>query len=400
MGTNCGKHLKPVPTNSCDGGVIDIPHFCSFLMTGKREFCREIGDGEWVYDSSHGFCFFDGITDFGFGCCHGTCGIPFGSKLRCRRVSYKADPTKCCLQDYVCSKNCFVDNKTCDPKYRDSSTPECKQRIMSYCTTGEDLLDKWNNECYRSLWRILYKRCIKEKINGLPFDTENFLFAKKMITTLFERYLASGGVLTDDPTTTGDNTLDGVLYKICYNTPSLCEDFLSRYCVNRKPSKWCGCYTKQFDLMVPRECLPSCNRSGVIGISTNNKLGKKICDSTMCVMDDNTISIFKSEIGTISFEQLCGTCLKNGGGCSCYILNNTIKAIDGNVGEINLSQNCDSAFCFKDGKQVDCFSDIKPTVIHPHEKIAIILLVSFAVTMLLITIHKFYNRYISYKRTL
>jgi hypothetical protein len=117
MGTNCGSHDAPEASNIC--GEVDqeykVPKFCSFRDWQKQEVCQSMSP-EWTRAVGFGYCYSHGTTDYGFGCCNGTCGSPFGTSLQCGRSKFDGDPLSCCFQDHNCTKSspgkkdrtCFV----------------------------------------------------------------------------------------------------------------------------------------------------------------------------------------------------------------------------------------------------------------------------------------------------
>ena len=61
------------------------------------------------------------------GCSDGCCAI-VGSKGGYKRVSYNADPLQCCL-----AQTATIGNFTCDPKYRNNTSEDCRQYLKKYC---------------------------------------------------------------------------------------------------------------------------------------------------------------------------------------------------------------------------------------------------------------------------
>ena len=123
--------------------------------------CNNIGDnGQWAaYDYPDNQCSYNDCkpgykTDIGAGC-NGRCCAITGGTVGCARVRYTGDPVVCCLNDYSCDKSdekCFQTPEqqgTCDPKYRDITSAQCRDLIFPYCTgdntfAGQnDWLEMW-----------------------------------------------------------------------------------------------------------------------------------------------------------------------------------------------------------------------------------------------------------------
>lgn len=133
-------------THMCYGGTEDTE-----LM---ESFCTSVGSGEeWVRKTNNvgsGCCttFSLGPSKFRgielnlneFGHCIGHCdgGQSATTALtrngECKRVKFSANPEVCCFLDYDCNKNldmCFqtgARQRTCDPKYRNMSGPDCLEK--------------------------------------------------------------------------------------------------------------------------------------------------------------------------------------------------------------------------------------------------------------------------------
>jgi len=126
----------------------------------STDMCTNIGDpGEWdVYEKiimntcRYNWCE-QGYSVSG-GCNNGCCAIE-GATASCARIAFNADPVVCCFNDYECDQTeekCFQTPEqqlTCDPKYRDLSSLNCRNTIEDYCTgkklfaSQTDWLEMW-----------------------------------------------------------------------------------------------------------------------------------------------------------------------------------------------------------------------------------------------------------------
>jgi hypothetical protein len=111
--------------------------------------------------------------------------------------------------------------------------------------------------------------------------------------------------------------------------------------------------------------------SGVIPLPSNSNAGGKVCEQSLCIIDNVAINLAQSRVGNggtgINFSQICSSC---GGGssttstassggitlsssnttsqtCSCVLSNLTFAAVDSTIGSINISQSCGDASCYQ-----------------------------------------------------
>jgi hypothetical protein len=218
--------------------------------------------------------------------------------------------------------------------------------------------------CFSAMWRILYigqpGSLSMQPGAGTP-TAEGLLWAQQAFDGMFAKYISYGGTLFQSEATQGSLTdLNAQIFKICTQTPAICENSLKAYCeqitlddIIRDPSiqPWCGCYmpdaqyAKYTDLYeIALECTPACNATGVILPPTSDGTGSKVCQSSTCVIDDISIELYSSRVeGTgINFTQLCPSC-SSGATCTCLITGSTINIINSTIPTLSIGQNCGTA---------------------------------------------------------
>lgn len=155
------------------------------------QFCNNIGDTidtdnfkdtEWTVQDQSGLCHYnDGDMGYATGknlCCGWQCSIS-GTRTRCVRQNFRADPLVCCFNDYDCDKtktnNCFQTPKrqrTCHPNFRDLSSESCRDIIYDYCIgnkllpTQKDWLEMWLEDSYVELNSTMLIEAINETAEG------------------------------------------------------------------------------------------------------------------------------------------------------------------------------------------------------------------------------------------
>lgn len=135
----------PVPmVNDPDapvGQVYPIPNACADVASVPRDLCPKNGEWEGVsaggcqYASNNNGC---EINCQRCCCSGGACRIT-GARTGCRRTRYSADKTQCCLQGVA-----MIGDKTCDPRYRNKGSAECKEVLRQYC---DDPTNFFNDTC-------------------------------------------------------------------------------------------------------------------------------------------------------------------------------------------------------------------------------------------------------------
>jgi hypothetical protein len=397
MGTNCSSHPGPQAQNACSqslGVEFEVENFCSPFMEGKRDFCDSISSaGEWEYGHSGGYCYFHDITNYGEGCCHGTCGTPFGSKLYCRRVKFAGDDLTCCFKDFSCSGSCFTDpgqNNTCSPDSRDITQKSCKDKVFDYCTasgvyatdSADEFFNRWlgtepigpygETPCYKALFKNLYAghsyRCQGVPLGPAAISSEGYKWSQQLFSAMMTKYKQFGGTLFPTPNEGTQIVLNPMIENICSEFPGICELALQDICSgqtintlidNIGAQKWCGCYMPDAQYSeytnvyrIGRQCTPSCNMSGAIPLSNPSGIGSLKCTSNICVIDNISIELYASAIeggvNGLNFTQLCQSCTtSSAGSCQCTLTGITMEIIDSQIPNLSLNQNCGSgSYCY------------------------------------------------------
>ena len=114
--------------------------------------------------------------------------------------------------------------------------------------------------------------------------------------------------------------------------------------------QFCGCYLPEdqynglsTDL---RACDPLCSGLDTVQFFPSATATQpQQCTTDVCIIDDVTINVINSDLGNITFQQICQNC--GPGNCRCIISDINILAQNSDLGQLNLQQNCGSATeCF------------------------------------------------------
>jgi len=144
----------------------------------------------------------------------------------------------------------------------------------------------------------------------------------------------------------------------CQNYPGGCDTVLTQVCAtytrdqmqaNPNAATLCGCfandaiYNEAFG--VQKICNPICTLSSTVKpVDISSPCMTQKCGQSICIIDNVTVSLLAgSTAGNISFGQLCSSCEGNGGGCQCIFSDISITAVQSQVGNISLAQNCGGA---------------------------------------------------------
>jgi len=241
------------------------------------------------------------------------------------------------------------------------------ETIYSDITQGKDDPDISPNECPPGN--------ILEYISGGSVppiqNPKQFTNAKKVFTTAVKNYLAAGGKLDALPSDIGSNQeFNQTIYTVCDLFPEMCTEILQDFCgdktvedLSRNPAtaSFCGCYLNPLlyqDILgkfgINRECSPYCVSDGVLQISDGTFTGKKMCNQSVCMIDNVSIDMINARIdGAINISNLCGNCqtttigATSGSNCECILDNINVDIVNSSVDTLNLQQSCKSTSCYK-----------------------------------------------------
>lgn len=407
MGGNCSTHEGPQLVNDCHvplGGGKRLDGFCTLsgpAGDGYRDtWCSRMSQSdEWENGGESGSCAYSDshpYIDYGYGCCHVTCGIS-GSGVNCRRKAYTGNPLQCCMKDYACHNeggptpaSCYSDpNKqhTCDPKFRSLTEGKCPEVMSSYCTGqlptdapgSTEWLTRWDDTCPKYIYRLLSNEPCKDPIiddspgcgRGALFpdgiNADGYVKAQALVKSALKRYEEIGFKLGTIAGYKGYNEWQETFYKkVGCPFPGLIQDALKQdICsgksaeqISKNPAlvKWCGCHLPDDEYEVyselyniPPQCSPLCNRRDTIPIIS---VGDKpvLCEQNVCIMDQTVVNIIDSTIGGgVDFDQICGSC-PEGSICSCVASSNEIDIESSTIGGnfVPIAQRCGASLCLKD----------------------------------------------------
>ena len=388
-----GKYPKGIGNgyNQCDDNIGDtyIPkNFCTLSGSHNSErqnYCKQMSvDGEWTKSGDGKSCYYstcDEITAQSSGCCGAACCGIIGESVTCKRLQFLGNNLLCCLRDRAChlddeiDQYCFENsekNRTCAPGYRDQSAPACQDLLYDYCVndpSDTSFFNKWlgsvtvlgqvfDRPCYKALYRNLYSgsniACTGELIKTEYASAAGFNWTQKLMLGAINRYTEAGYSLDNQLGQPVNLDMNSMFWNICYNNPGVCQRALRDYCVSVTPEYierrlsirgWCSCYmqdefySKYTNLYgLPTECTPLCNATGVIPLAKPSGAGSVKCNQSICLIDDTSINIAESSVGSISFSQVCSSCTT--GSCQCIISNNSLYLIDQETGSLSISQEC------------------------------------------------------------
>ena len=243
---------------------------------------------------------------------------------------------------------------------------QCRQLFESTCIPLEVNLD--NDLSWLNLWRgsdlgnycplmMIYNT---QKANGVLQDPDKVTFAQESMRKVFQKYYSGNrsGIL---PFGTDDGTFQQYLVNFCTDNPAACNTGLYDVCSqytrveveqDRNLVEICGCHmsSAQYDqysarFAIPEQCDPLCTLDSTIR-RTDDTGRVENCNSNICIIDDITVDILSSDVGSLQFGQVCGGC-SGASSCRCIIEDVSVNVIDSRVGDINLTQNC--------GAELSCY---------------------------------------------
>lgn len=140
---NCDAKSPQVPINNPDDPInqeISIKDACAPAGSASgsmRHLIPKNGEYEWAGEgASCNYCSLDAPKSVtcSSGCDGVNCCSIIGVQGKYKRVSYKADPIDCCL-----NQTKTVGGKTCNPIYRNPKSDSCYNVIKNHCTQGDNI---------------------------------------------------------------------------------------------------------------------------------------------------------------------------------------------------------------------------------------------------------------------
>lgn len=244
-------------------------------------------------------------------------------------------------------------------------------------------------------------------------QNNNLDIAQQSMVQVFDQYFTNG--LLPFPNG-GPGTFQNYLYEnICslnqgtnpsttLPDPAACSLALTSLCSNyqrsdavsdQNISNFCGCYLpsqaySQYENQfgIAQQCDPICRPTSTIPLV--NSTGQiQSCTSNICIIDDVTITIANSTVGSVTFSDICGGCA-GAANCQCYINGVSINTAESSLSNINLNQNCTGAInCYTGASgttpvQVPCASTNLPTT--PTSFLTTNEIIVFAVSLIILVI--------------
>lgn len=355
MGCNASKfpNLTPRCSSSTEDRYI-VDGWCGSdgPIEGPSQragLCNQLGvAGEWGEENrAVNGCFFPTQTnntcdDNGPG--PGGTGIA-GVGVSCKRIAFKGTVSECCTNP---GASCITSNGgTCDPQARTWNGNVCQQYALNRCKQQNALTNgDWDPNGYCN--RALEQNILLGELG----------FADELGYGLLNTHFSTNPIQNTNP-----SAIQERIYGICLNNPIACERYLStKLCstITRQDittynptQKFCGCYlpNNQYETFINQQagiskaCDSVCNTA--LNVPIVDSLGQiERCKSNTCIIDDVTLSFIDSNVGSITFDQLCGGC-SNGSTCNCFLKDINIEFLNSRAGNIDFEQRCLNNQCFQ-----------------------------------------------------
>lgn len=131
-----------------------------------------------------------------------------------------------------------------------------------------------------------------------------------------------------------------------------CEIYSRDDAANSFVRQICGCYlpNSQYNSQVDRSCDFICSGFDSIGyFPTPQSVSPQECPGNICLISNVTIDAVDSDVGDITFQQICQDC-GIAGQCRCIISDINLISQNSKVSQLNIDQNC--------GGSVECFQTV------------------------------------------
>jgi hypothetical protein len=337
-------------------------------------------NGEWSQSETgaSGGCYYDDCNFGSSGGCTADCSSCFsslicsaivGAQLICTRQAYNATPAVCCISNSATTNDGQL---TCDPQYRSWNNAQCAQPLSALCSSIANMSTSWapGGVC-----------------DSFMTNSQNQSNKEQVLSTALQVVASTYTPQTQDPV---GLPLWSQMIKYCAQYPDACDSILTNSCqyytrdqVSNAAAQQAGCPTGQpcwqtnfvgacgchlpasqyteyqglIDQKYYNTCDPLCVLPGTVPKTAD---GQPItCQQTNCILDDITVNVINSEVGDITFSNVCSGC--QGGDCLCYFTDINVFAQGSQVGNINFSNNCGGCFIYNpldpaNPQPIDCSS--------------------------------------------
>lgn len=200
---------------------------------------------------------------------------------------------------------------------------------------------------------------ISDNLNTLPdgtrgYNAERLPIVQKDVADLFANYLTTN-TITDATVDPRYNAFQEDLLQMCSSRalPGVCSSALDTFCQPRSRKQisqsrvlanFCGCKATpdpNYKAYTNKACDPLCHRGATVQLADQKTGTIQSCNNTVCVIDDISINLSKSTVGTVTFQQICPGCV--GSECTCIIsgvnVNQTFDAVGLNT-QTQFNQLC------------------------------------------------------------
>ena len=173
----------------------------------------------------------------------------------------------------------------------------------------------------------------------------------------------------------------------------LCSDYTKKDMTDTNLKRLCGCNLseKNYNPQIGRSCDLLCS-----GFDTLKYYPYQPCSGNVCIIDNVNINLINSNVGDITFTQICPYC-SNINTCACIINDINIIASNTKLGNVSLVQDCgiDNSRCYDSNNvEVSCEeyfpilgsnkSELEYNITYYRNTSIIFLLMSFAFLICLI----------------
>jgi hypothetical protein len=266
------------------------------------------------------------------------------------------------------SCNAVTSTQCLDPSSGCQTSSQCSTVMATYCSTNDSMTyqQKWIGDEVTSPC----KKFVAANLSPVC-HSENYV----LVVDAFVRkyFLTDGNAITypQQGHTVFDPTMNDII-QVCQNFPGGCDQVLTSLCngftradlqANPNEATLCGCflsdttyndYLGSFD--IDKICDPLCQLQSAVKPSNEpNNCTNQMCNQTICVIDDVTISLLNgSTAGNINFSQICSACSNSSGGCTCDINNVSLTLVQSSVKDVSFNQKCggpSAVNCFQNNAQ-------------------------------------------------